>query len=89
MLPNVSSVHVIIYLSYQERLTADDITFVGQPLVTDDGLVLVAFFAEYPDGKVVDGNQLADVIEDNRNEISVAVSSIVVHFLLYPLDFPN
>ena len=46
--------------------------------MTDDGLLLVAFFAEYPDGKVVDGNLLADVVEDNLDEISAAVSCIII-----------
>ena len=56
------------------EITANDITFVGQPVVTENSGLLVAFFAEFPDGSVVDGSELAAVVVDNSDEIGDAVS---------------
>ena len=45
------------------------------PITTDDGFLVVAFFAQFPDGPVVDGGQLAEAVNDNSDDISAAVSS--------------
>ena len=58
---------------FQDELTAEDITYVGVPVRTEDGAVLVAFFAEAPSGGLVEGSVLARILEDNRNDISDAV----------------
>ena len=44
--------------------------------MTDGGAVLVAFFAEYPEGKVVDGSVLARAVDDNSDDISDAVRTV-------------
>ena len=60
----------------QEQLTADDITYVGEPLTTDMGTLVVAFFAQFPDSKmVVDVDVLVDAVNMSRDDISTAVSS--------------
>jgi hypothetical protein len=62
----------------KEEFTADDITYVGQPVATDGGGVVVAFFTEYPDGqRVVDGSDLAKVLDDNSDDISDAAGGKV------------
>ena len=62
----------------QDLLTANDIKFVGEPVTTDDGTLQVAFFAQRPGGDgVVDGSKLTEVVDDNSDEISAAVSSTV------------
>jgi hypothetical protein len=62
----------------KEEFTADDVTYVGQPVATDGGGVVVAFFAEYPDGqRVVDGSDLAKVLDDNSDDISDAAGGKV------------
>ena len=42
--------------------------------MTENSGLLVAFFAEFPDGSVVDGSELAAVVVDNSDEIGDAVS---------------
>lgn len=64
----------------QDQYTADDIKFVGEPVTTDDGTLQVAFFAQRPGGDgVVDGDKLAEVVNDNSDDINTAVSSTVPH----------
>lgn len=65
--------HVIL-LYTQDQLTADDIKYVGQPVVEDDGTLVVAFFAQRPGGNVVDGDTLVNVVNDDSDVISAAVS---------------
>lgn len=60
----------------QDLLTADDVKYVGTPVTTADGTLQVAFFAQRPGGDgVVDGSKLAEVVNDNRDDISAAVSA--------------
>lgn len=67
-------------LFLQDPFTADDIKFVGEPVRTNDGTLQVAFFAQRPGGDgVVDGSKLAEVVNDNSDDISAAVSSTVPH----------
>ena len=66
--------HLLCYS--QKELTADDVKFVGRPITTDDGSLLIAFFAQFPDSSgVVDGTELANAVNNNMDEISDAVSS--------------
>ena len=48
----------------------------GEPLTTDTGTLVVAFFAQFSDSKmVVDVDVLVDAVNENRDDISAAVSS--------------
>ena len=49
--------------------------------MTDSGAVLVAFFAQFPDGKVVDGRLLVKAVDDNSDDISDAVCIISVFYI--------
>lgn len=76
----ISSLSVCDAPFLQDQYTADDIKFVGEPVRTDDGTLQVAFFAQRPGGDgVVDGDELAEVVNDNSDDISTAVSSTVPH----------
>ena len=55
-------------------LTADNVKFIGEPITADDGNLLLAFFAQYPSGNVVDGGKVTDTVEDNSDQLSTAVS---------------
>ena len=49
--------------------------YVGEPITTDGGTLVVGFFAQFPDGGVVDGGVLVGAVDENSDVISAAVSS--------------
>jgi hypothetical protein len=56
-----------------EQLTADNVMYVGEPITTDGGTLVVGFFAQFPDGGVVDGGVLVGAVDENSDVISAAV----------------